>query len=225
MTTYFSAQTQCVACGNDVVITCLGSTHSLGAPDLDLRPPEMTRSTMHAWVQECPDCGYCADEIDAARSVAASAVKTAEYGLARKEGGAASRFQRWFLVADAAGLPEAAAQALVWSAWACDDEGDPIKAKGFRISAAERYETLILDSGSAASGSGTAGPNEMTALVADLWRRAGQWDAARKAAERGIAAGVDGDFLAVLKFQMHLVSLRDSGPYNLDQACAWRGGL
>ena len=58
MTIIKDIETECSVCGETTEQPVLMSTNSWGYPDLDLRPPEMQRSTMHVWIQECPHCGY-----------------------------------------------------------------------------------------------------------------------------------------------------------------------
>lgn len=59
--------------------TDIGSTNEFGSPDLDTRPPEMRRSTIFAWVQRCPQCGYCACDVSKAPSQAEALVRSSEY--------------------------------------------------------------------------------------------------------------------------------------------------
>lgn len=63
MTTTVPHHSVCGVCGGISEQTGLQSTNAFGSPDLDLRPPEMERSTMCYWVQTCPQCGYCASDI------------------------------------------------------------------------------------------------------------------------------------------------------------------
>src|SRR5262245_66304931 len=58
MTSYHPRQVTCSVCGTSSRQDILTSTNIVGSPDLDLRPPEMKRSTMDAWLQECPNCGF-----------------------------------------------------------------------------------------------------------------------------------------------------------------------
>lgn len=56
------------------------STSTWGYPDLDLRPSEMQRSSMFAWLQECPHCGYVARDIEQTHiNVAPDFLKSEEY--------------------------------------------------------------------------------------------------------------------------------------------------
>lgn len=63
MTTFSTATVTCGACGSNFQHNVLASTNRFGSMDLDARPPEMERSTMIAWVQQCPTCGYCAKDV------------------------------------------------------------------------------------------------------------------------------------------------------------------
>jgi len=63
MSTFFEETKSCVICNNSSVQIQIGSTNSFGSPDLDLRPPEMQRSTMCHWIEVCPHCGYVANNI------------------------------------------------------------------------------------------------------------------------------------------------------------------
>lgn len=63
MSTFVEKEVVCALCGKVSVQEEFGSCSIFGEPDLDFRPPKMLRFTMKAWVQECPHCGYAADEI------------------------------------------------------------------------------------------------------------------------------------------------------------------
>ena len=63
MTTMFRQKYKCAVCGTEKEFYGIASTNSFGSPDLDLRPPEMQRSTMGQWIQQCPKCGYVSGSI------------------------------------------------------------------------------------------------------------------------------------------------------------------
>ena len=50
MTTLDERTSTCAICGGRSKQTVVASTNARGSPDLDLRPPEMQRSTMPYWV-------------------------------------------------------------------------------------------------------------------------------------------------------------------------------
>ncbi len=53
MTTIIEIDVTCAVCGMKQTVQEMGSTSSFGAMDLDTRPPELRRSTMHFWRHEC----------------------------------------------------------------------------------------------------------------------------------------------------------------------------
>ena len=66
MTTIGEVERTCALCGKTSEQMTLGSTNAMGAPDLDLRPSEMQRSTMYLWIEHCVHCGYTNERIDLA---------------------------------------------------------------------------------------------------------------------------------------------------------------
>lgn len=80
MTTLYEEKARCAVCGTETEFTGIASTNAFGSPDLDTRPPEMQRSTIFAWVQCCPECGYCSSDISKVPSQAVSVVHSPEYG-------------------------------------------------------------------------------------------------------------------------------------------------
>jgi endogenous inhibitor of DNA gyrase (YacG/DUF329 family) len=64
MTSYGSKTVKCSVCGQDSEQGIIMSTNSFGSMDLDMRPPEMERSSMDLWLQECPHCGYVANSLE-----------------------------------------------------------------------------------------------------------------------------------------------------------------
>ena len=79
MTTDMTIDIKCTVCAKTSPQTVLTSTSTFGYPDLDLRPSEMKRSTMFAWLQECPHCGYVAVDIENELEVSSDLLKSDEY--------------------------------------------------------------------------------------------------------------------------------------------------
>ena len=69
----------CAVCGKESEYSVLNSTNTFGSPDLDLRPPEMRRSTMHIWIQECPFCGYISKDVTDETSVTKELLSSERY--------------------------------------------------------------------------------------------------------------------------------------------------
>lgn len=143
MTTYFESTVTCGQCGKPSQHHVLGSTNSFGSPDLDLRPPEMQRSTMGAWLQECPHCRLVAPEL--AKPVGdPSRITSPEYRAALDDANLpprARRFLAFGLLCDGR-QPKMAAYARLHAAWICDDAGRNDEAADCRRRAAACWEPL-----------------------------------------------------------------------------------
>ncbi len=146
MTTVFPKTVVCSVCGAENEIMEVGSTNAFGAVDLDTRPPEMKRSTMCYWVQECASCGYVAvdltDETTLDRSFfgydSYKTCKGLQFGsdLARM-------FYQYYMIMMAEDETEAAFGAVHHAAWACDDVGDEANAVRMREKAIELADRLL----------------------------------------------------------------------------------
>ena len=90
------------------------------APDLDGRPGEPARSTLHRWVQVCPACRAAAPDL-----------ATLGPGPVPDE---PDPFRRWAVMAAPDARSEA--EAWLWAAWAADDRDDPDAARAARARAA-----------------------------------------------------------------------------------------
>jgi hypothetical protein len=186
----------------------------------------MERSTMNAWVQECSCCGYSAPQISKLFGDVECVVNQPEYrALAQAhQSGLLPRFQRWAIIAEAASLTEEAAYARICCAWLADDSGDEHRAANFRRAAATCYESLDSSTELTHNSENKAALIIRLAVTSDLWRRAGDWDRARSAAERGISAGADGVVRTVLEFELNAIEKRLHGRYTVADAGDWSNG-
>ncbi|QEG24344.1 hypothetical protein [Mariniblastus fucicola] len=138
MTTYFSETQICCICGSENECSMLGSTNTMGSPDLDLRPPPMERETMHVWFQECHSCHYVSVDLAQESENAKSIVDSEPYQamISRSEiPEIARRFALCALLN--AHDREIAATALLRAAWSCDDADADELAKSFRNQSAD----------------------------------------------------------------------------------------
>lgn len=161
----------CAVCGNESEQVGLASTNTFGGtPDLDLRPPEMMRSTMAMWLQECPHCGYIAPDLKDEPAVTKEFLQSESYtscdGL-NFTNHLTERFYRYHLINIAAGDNEGAYAAALRAAWCCDDYRDKENAKHCRLLALEHLEKVI-QKGSV--------PDELFLVKSDLLRRSGQFE-------------------------------------------------
>ena len=172
MTTMREESVKCAVCGKSSRHEFLMSTNAFGSRDLDFRPPEMQRSTMRLWVQECPYCGYVAGDISDQCRVDREWLASEQY--VRCNGHAfrsplARRFYKHYMLCFKSHRKEEAFYAMLHAAWSCDDAGDDVMAKGCRKTAAALAESLL-------AGGEAEDKEHMTLIRADLLRRSGQFD-------------------------------------------------
>lgn len=217
MTTVGIHDAVCALCGAASKHQCLNSTNAFGPPDLDLRPPPMQRSTIRLWVEECPRCGYIADDIEEADDVARAAwskgVPEGDALLARASG-LVARFLRLSLVEERSEQAEEAAQHALWAAWVADDEGNAL-ATELRCRAAD-----ILLGVRADWGDDEDGATQQLRLV-DVLRRAERWTEAIAMAEGLLKRqSLDDTMRSIAAFQTACAAARDAACYTIDEALA-----
>lgn len=189
--------------------------------DLDLRPAPPQRSALPLLVQQCPSCGLCAGDLLQPRSGARECVGREDY---RQLLGDASypELARRFLCAgyidDFAGDLAGAAWRNLQAAWACDDAAMPQAAANCR-----RRTAALIRRALAAGQPVAGGPAADHALLADVYRRAGDHVQALAACQQ--AASLLGSFDAdlalrrAIDFQCARALVHDSGPHTLAEAC------
>lgn len=158
---------KCSVCGAESEQITLASTNVFGPPDLDLRPPEMKRSTMCWWIQECPKCGYVSESIDDSSCVDKKFLQSTEYTSCTGRNfisELAQKFYKYYLINLLDKNDKDAFYAVLHASWACDDANDTDNAVYCRKLAIVEIEKLISNN-----------PDNNTLLVqkADLLRRAG----------------------------------------------------
>ena len=172
MTTVFPQTVKCSVCGAENEIMVVGSTNAFGPTDLDTRPPEMKRSTMYYWVQECSACGYAATDLTDETGLDRSFFKTDDYlaysGISFASD-LAKLFYRQYLIMTAEKQHEEAFFAAVHAAWSCDDAKDEANAALMREKAVKEAEQLLQ--------SDDCDWKDTVRLIrADLLRRTGRFD-------------------------------------------------
>ena len=208
MSTMRKIQVRCTVCGEESEQTVLCSTNRFGAPDLDLRPPEMMRSTMRWWVQECPRCGYVAESLNGRTSVSKNRLKEDAYitcnGIDfRSE--LARRFYRHYLLCLSKRDKKAAYQAAIRAAWACDDARDLPNAAHCRRLALSLLDQLLEM---------PRAQEDLCIVKADLLRRVGEFDLL---IETFTGQQFSNDLLnRIIAFEIARAKERDSGRYTVD---------
>ena len=164
---------KCAICGVINEYRGLASTNSFErcGPDLDLRPPEMLRSTMPVWIQECPECGYISEDISDPSNVTKEWLKSEKYltcdGIVFVSD-LAKQFYKYYLINLEDKNPVDAFFAILHAAWACDDKDDDVNAQHCRELAIPLATKLIEEE--------YENQENIKLMRVDLMRRAGQFD-------------------------------------------------
>lgn len=200
---------KCAVCGMESEQIVLASTNTLGGgPDLDWRPPEMMRSTMRWWIQECPHCGYISGNLDNETSVTIAWLKENAYTQCSNRNflsELAANFYKCYLINKADGKQEDAFYAILYAAWACDDEEDNDNAIFCRRLAIEEIDILIKNQSEKI---------RLKTQKIDLLRRAELFNTAIEECDN---LSVDDDlFIKILAFEMERAKDGDAKCYTVE---------
>lgn len=170
MSTFRRIKEKCYVCGHESEQTIIMSTNRFGSPDLDLRPPEMMRSTMRHWLHMCPKCKYVAESLDNSTNATAEYLEildtSADQIFSDRCFGADVFYIRYNICQQDGDLLGSFKSAL-HTAWVCDDYGDDEYSQMFRDIALERLEALEKKSKI---------NDNIRLMKADILRRAGHFD-------------------------------------------------
>jgi hypothetical protein len=185
------------------------STNAFGSPDLDLRPPEMQRSTMNCWVQSCPSCGYCAGDLSKKCPPGVGVVIASPAYQAQRADKRFSELARHFLcqsmLESAQGDPLNAGHSALHAAWACDDARAAESAREARSRAAD-----LLRSGIEAGDLKPDVRDGTEALLVDVLRRCGRFEEAKEVAMVVRARTGEKNIRAVMDHQLGLIEKGDT---------------
>ena len=219
-TTMSSRKYKCAVCGNESSYRVITSTNAFGPSDLDLRPPEMQRSTMPLWVQECRNCGYVASEISDSCDVSPDFLKSEEYLTCEGrnfESDLAARFYKVHMIEMKRENIVGGFYAVLHASWSCDDVNDTENAKICREKAASLASEILavksMDDSERAS---------LTLMRADILRRAGHF---REVISEYSAMKFKDDgrnnpdvMNAIVKFQVERARANDTKCYTVEDA-------
>jgi len=205
MTTWLDQTQKCCLCGTENQCSILGSTNTMGSPDLDLRPAPMERETMNGWFQECESCHYVSVDLAQQSGDAKSIVESNEYQSAIANSDLPPIARRFALCALLnAHDREIAGTALLRAAWVCDDAEDKDLAKSFRNQSADTLKKLQPFENSEEHAT-------LATMLIDVLRRAERYEEATKLANQLLkfkAVKRSEVMKAVVNFQL---SLCDAG--------------
>lgn len=210
MTTFDQRTVCCSCCGKNSLQQILMSTNQMGWADLDQRPPEMMRSTMGAWLQECPSCGYVAKDLRKGDAGEREFVGSDGY-QALRTGPHVSLLSCRFLLAAALARfrndREEAFYQTLSAAWVADDLGMPDFARKLRRQAADH----VLSE---------AGSPDLRLRLLDALRRGAAWDDAALLAAEMMAEPLEHPMPRIVRFQFGKISERDDNCYSVEDALA-----
>jgi hypothetical protein len=192
------------------------STNAFGPSDLDTRPPEMRRSTMVHWVQECPYCGYCNQSITLVNKGYSELIKTESYRdqLNNKDyPQLANRFLcNSFLTEMDKSYKKSGLQSL-YAAWACDDSPEYSEVA---IKCRERAYNLFLLAKS--NGQNILGNDlEDGVILVDLLRRMKRFDESLEKCIEEINKNSNDLLKMILEYEKLLIENKDSDCHNIGE--------
>lgn len=216
MTTEIKKTVTCANCQHQQVVNLIVSTSTFGSPDLDTRPPEMKRSTIHTWVQRCESCGYCSSNIEKPDPHAQAVIKDQAYQVQLNHSGfppLANAFRCMAILNQQAGDYAAATWSLIHSAWVCDDTNQEQQAEKCRLEAiqafkkAQDHQQALMKE-----------PEEAKLVLVDLLRRSGQFEQAQTVLATHIPQTQNELIENILKFQQTLLEKRDTAQHTIEEA-------
>lgn len=214
-------KTFCAVCGEQCRFSHPGDVGAVGSRDLDTRPSDPLRSTIYAWVQRCPSCGYAAPDVGKQVPGAAETVRLPRY---REQLGnrtfpdLANTFLCWSLIQEDAGQRGRAAWACIHAAWVCDDQENDVAARICRKRAAALMKQAMREGDRLAAQDGGD-----DAILVDLLRRAGRLRDARMAAGEALTRHPEPLIADILGYQKRLIERADRGCHSIDEVRRLRG--
>ena len=206
----------CPVCGLQSTQNLLASTNTFGgSTDLDSRPGGMARETLWTAVWSCSSCGFAGipsgGEGEAVSEAVRAAVRSGLCDVVRgdKRTPPAPELARDFLCRAELRLVDRRYAEAGWdalrAAWVCDDEGVPQAARRCRAKAAESWKV----GGSRGQRYTDGGFATEQLLLADVLRRAGEFDEARSCCHRGLSGRPKDPIRSLLEYELELISQGD----------------
>ena len=199
----------CAVCGETSQQPVMTSTSTLDYPDLDLRPAPMQRSTMFAWLQECPHCGYVASKLENELEVPADLLKTDAYLTCEGydfKSDLSRRFYRHYLISKAENDYGSEFLSLLHCAWTCDDNDDELAVE-MRKMALQSLNKIVPKS--------EGEKNYLQIIKVDLLRRTLQFDKVISEFKDVIMQEkIQND---IITFQIELAMKKDSECHNVKE--------
>ena len=213
MTTFAINTYTCSVCKAENRFVKIKSFTSFGYPDLDLLPPKMDRSKTPFSVQECRRCGYVnrTVEVPLPASVNSDWLQSDAYQSCEGihlESSLAKRYYRQYMVCREGHQIKEAFDAVLKTAWMCDDDHNKRGAVLCRLIAADMIEELL-----------DTDPDPYYGILwADLMRRAEQYDRVLEESENKHYPRGQEMLEALLMFERKKAKERDNRGYSISDA-------
>jgi len=197
----------CSVCGTETHVSGLMSTNAFGSPDLDMRPPEMQRSTMEYWVQKCGKCGFCSADLSDESENSQWLIKTPEYISTLNEENypaLANLFRCKSLINESDGNYAHAVMASLHSAWVCDDENLLEQSFSCRIDAISLFKKAEENKDDFSDPEGV-----VDLIFIDMLRRVGKYEEATREITKRQVHVDDPSLLRIFIYQAILIGKQD----------------
>jgi hypothetical protein len=210
----------CAICETESVQAAGASpTDPPAAADFDTRPAEPLRSTIGGWIQACPNCGYCADDISRTFEGIAEIVGSSAYRSYLEDTSMpvlARSFLCYSCLLERLHQHADAGWSALHAAWACDDAGHENAAIRCRSRAIALWRT--------AKAAGQQFADNLAsefALATDVYRRMKEFEHATVTCAEGLdLEDIQPTLEQVLRRQMILIQRRDSSAHSMAELTA-----
>ena len=211
----------CAICGTTSKQIIFRSASQYGT-DLDTRPGQTMRWTMHTWVQSCPSCGYCAQDISKEILQASQIIESAQYRDQVNHEDypeLANYFLCWAIIQGAIADYSKAGWGAMYAAWTCDDAEMKSPAIACRLRAMSLFQEARTRKLPFAKDAGVE-----EAILADLLRRTKQFELVKKVCTEGLGKKPHEIVRQMLDFQIVLAERMDEKCYTTDDAQKYTTG-
>jgi len=219
MTTMFEKEFQCAVCGTPSSHMVIGSTNSFGSPDLDTRPPQMSRSTLYQSIQRCPTCGYSAHDLsknEAGSDEIEKWLQSDEYQNIlnnKKMPEEANTFMAMSYLSQKQNDFVSSAWESIQATWICDDEKKEMISKKCRDDA-----LLMIEQGKKGSQKLTGQSGASEAITIDLLRRAGRFEEGFDLIQQTKTMDLENIVHQVIAYEEQLICAGDVDAHTVEEA-------
>lgn len=223
MSTFAFQDTTCAVCRAITSVRHLQSVSVMEGPDLDGRPGEMLRGPqLLIGVQRCMSCGFSAAQLDrlparvSGPAEVEAIMRSDAWTRLRRLPDASALYGDYLcaqLVEAQLGEVQRAWRLALAAAWVADDHGEEELARLARACCAELLESHLRHPSQVSV--------EHLTILADVQRRAGQYEAAIASAERALALQPQGFARIAASFCLDLATRADAARRTKEDALRW----